>query len=209
MKPGDSHPRFTIPIESARPKGAGRFECWAPKLKRRVTLFDPFHVRLLTFLESNPRVSAYCERPMYWGRGADQKLTDFWLRAGRREICWIVTPTPRPVRAGVLSDDDDIGVRYVHFQNLAAHSIWIENWMRILPYLASNERFVSERLLLDVERATSTAPTLGQLERDFQPNDTVLVRTAVFMLLHRGRIKAKSLRDRPLGPAIELLREST
>lgn len=30
----------------------------------------------------------------------------------------------------------------------------------------------------------------GQIERDFQPHDTVLVPTAVFMLLHKGRIKA-------------------
>lgn len=208
MAPGNSHSRFTHPIDSERPKGASRFEFFAPKLKRRVTLFDPFHVRLWALLESNPRVLRYCERPAYWRHDNSRQLLDFWVRAGRREMCWIVTPTPQPARAGVLSPDDFIGVRYVHVQNLAAHSIWIENWMRILPYLASNERFVSERLLLDVERATSTAPTLGQLERDFQPYDTVLVRTAVFLLLHRGRIKAKSLRDRPLGPAIELLRES-
>lgn len=208
MAPGISHSRFTNPIDSERPKGSSRFEFFAPKLKRRVTLFDPFHVRLWAFLESNPRVLRYCERPAYWRQDNSRQLADFWVKVGRREICWIVAPTPQPARAGVLSPDDDIGVRYVHVQNLAAHSIWIENWMRILPYLASNERFVSERLLLDVERATSTAPTLGQLERDFQPHDTVLVRTAVFILLHRGRIKAKSLRYRPLGPAIELLRES-
>ena len=169
MAPGNSHSRFTHPIDSERPKGASRFEFFAPKLKRRVTLFDPFHVRLWALLESNPRVFRYCERPAYWRHDNSRQLLDFWVRAGRREMCWIVTPTPQPARAGVLSPDDDIGVRYVHVQNLAAHSIWIENWMRILPYLASNERFVSERLLLDVERATSTAPTLGQLERDFQP----------------------------------------
>ena len=57
MEPGGFYPCFTIPIESARPKGAAHFECWAPKLKRRFTLFDPFHVRLLAFLESIPRVS--------------------------------------------------------------------------------------------------------------------------------------------------------
>src|SRR5471030_2572397 len=74
---------------------------------------------------------------------------DFWVKIGRREVCWIVTPTPQPARAGGLSADDDIGVRYVHVQDLAAHGVWIENWLRILPYLASNERFVSERLLLD------------------------------------------------------------
>ncbi|MYN47739.1 hypothetical protein GTP23_22130 [Pseudoduganella sp. FT93W] len=209
MAPGISHSRFTHPIDSERPKGASRFEFLAPKLKRRVTLFDPFHVRLWALLESNPRVLRYCERPAYWHHDNRRQLADFWVKIGRREVCWIVTPTPQPARAGGLSADDDIGVRYVHVQDLAAHGVWIENWLRILPYLASNERFVSERLLLDVEQAVSSAPTLGQLERDFQPHDTVLVRTAVFMLLHKGRIKAKALRDRPLGPAMGLRRAST
>ncbi|MFZ4539502.1 hypothetical protein [Propionivibrio sp.] len=205
MELGDSHPRFTIPVESARPKGAGRFECWAPKLKRRVTLFDPFHVRLLTFLESNPRVSAYCERPMYWGLGADQKLTDFWVRAGRREICWIVT-SDRAAPTDELGPSENIAVRHIHAKNFASRTIWIDNWMRILPYIAANTRFVSEQLLADIEQATSNAPTLGAIERDFQPQDIVLIRTAVFMLLHRGRLKAEALHKQPLGPGIVLRR---
>ena len=39
MVPSKSLPRFTIPIDDAQPKGAARFELWAPKLKRRITLF--------------------------------------------------------------------------------------------------------------------------------------------------------------------------
>lgn len=207
MEPGDSHPRFTIPVESARPKGAARFECWAPKLKRRVTLFDSFHVRLLTFLESNPRVSAYCERPMYWGRGADQKLTDFWVRAGRHEVCWIVTPD-RVAPIGALGRSENMAVRHVHAKSFVSRKIWIDNWMRMLPYLAANTRFVSEQLLADIERATSNALTLGAIERDFQPQDIVLIRTAVFMLLHRGRLKAEALHKQSLGPGIVLRRLS-
>src|SRR5471030_1034367 len=128
MAPGISHSRFTHPIDSERPKGASRFEFLAPKLKRRVTLFDPFHVRLWALLESNPRVLRYCERPAYWHHDNRRQLADFWVKIGRREVCWIVTPTPQPARAGDLSADDDIGVRYVHVQDLAAHGVWIENW---------------------------------------------------------------------------------
>lgn len=209
MEPGISHSRFTIPIDSERPKGAARFEFWAPKLKRRVTLFHPFQVRLWTLLESSPRVLSYCERPAYWHHDDSRQLADFWVKVGPREICWIVTAEPQPARAGVLSGDGDIAVRYVHCQSLASHGIWIDNWMRILPYLCSNERFVSPRVLADVERATVSAPTLGQIERDFQPHDAVLVRTAVFMLLHQGRIKSGALRDQLLGPAIVLRRRAT
>jgi hypothetical protein len=54
MAPGISHSHFTHPIDSESPKCASRFEVLAPKLERRVTLFDPFHVRLWALLESNP-----------------------------------------------------------------------------------------------------------------------------------------------------------
>lgn len=56
MESSISQSRFTFPIDIVRPKSAARFELWAPKLKRRVTLFDPFHVKLCTYLESNPRM---------------------------------------------------------------------------------------------------------------------------------------------------------
>lgn len=206
MEPSNSLPRFTNPIDDARPKGAARFELWAPKLKRRITLFDPFHVRLWTLLESNPRVSAYCERPAYWHHSERQQLIDFWIKAGRRELYLIVTANPRSPRAALPSPDENIGVRYVHVKNLASRKVWIENWLRIVPYLCANAPFVSERLLTDVERATSHAPTLGEIERDFQPLDVMLVRTAAFMLLHNGRIKADALRRQPLGTEIRLRR---
>jgi hypothetical protein len=70
--------------------------------------------------------------------------------------------------------------------------------MRILLYLSANARFVSVRLTRDMEQASSSGPTLGDIERDFQPHDIVLVRTAAFMLLHQGRVKAPALRVRAL-----------
>src|SRR5471030_1475008 len=81
MAPGISHSRFTHPIDSERPKGASRFEFLAPKLKRRVTLFDPFHVRLWALLESNPRVLRYCERPAYWHQDNRRQLAVFGSRS--------------------------------------------------------------------------------------------------------------------------------
>lgn len=206
MASSSAQPRFTIPIDSARPKGAARFEFWAPKMGRRVTLFDPLQVRLWTLLESNPRVCAYCERPAYWQRDEGQQLTDFWVMTGRREVCWVVTSEPRPGRAGALSPTENIDVRYIHAKSLASRNVWLENWMRILPYLSANARFVSDRLMTDIEQTTSAAPTLGDIERDFQPHDIVLVRTAAFMLLHRGRLRADGLRVQPLGPRIILRR---
>lgn len=198
--------RFTIPIDSAQPKGAGRFEIWAPKLQRRLTLFDPFHVQLCAYFESNPSISTYCERPAYWHHNKIMQLTDFWLMAGHREMCVVTTAEPLPVHAGILSESENIAVRYIHQASLGLRAIWIENWMRILPYLSSNARFVSNQLLADITRALSgeSLQTLGQLECDFQPNDIVLVRTAVFLLLHKGMIKSDALYVQPLSSEITL-----
>lgn len=204
MMPSFLQPRFTFPVDSARPKGAPHFEVWAPKLGRRMTLFGPLHVRLCTLLESNPRVSAYCERPAYWDGNDGKQLIDFWVKAGRREVYWIVTAESRSQSPRTLIPDQNINVRYIHARHLLSHAIWIENWMRILPYLSSNAGFVSAQLLADIEQAAAADPTLGDIERDFQPNDIVLIRTAVFMLLHTGRLKADALRRQPLGPSIKL-----
>ena len=205
MMPSFLQPRFTFPIDSARPKGAPHFEVWAPKLGRRMTLFDQLHVRLFTLLESNPRVSAYCERPAYSDRNDDKQLIDFWVKAGRREVFWIVTAASGPHSPRILIPDQHINLRSIDARHLISHAIWIENWLRILPYLSANATFVSTKLLADIEQTAVTGPTLGDIERDFQPNDIVLIRTAVFMLLHTGRLKADSLRRQPLGPLIRLM----
>jgi hypothetical protein len=54
----------------------------------------------------------------------------------------------------------------------------------ILPYLSTNARFVRDRLIRGMEQASSPGPALGDIERDFQPHDIVLVRTTVSMLFH-------------------------
>jgi len=163
-------------------------------------------------LESAPFVHAYCERPAYSLFDGRRQLIDFWVKAGRREACWILAPESRSEGADTvaLNPTTSINVRYIHATSLDSRDVWIENWMRILPYLAANERFVSYGLLRDVEQATILAsPTLGEIERDFQSHDIVLVRTAVFMLLHRGRIRADLLRVHPLGPGIPFRRSPT
>lgn len=200
MAPCSTQSRFTIPIDSVRPKGAARFEFFAPKIGRRVTLFSLMQVQFWILLESTPRVLDYCERPAYWESDGGRQMTDFWVKAGRHETCWVVAADYRLGRAGTLSPSETIDVRYVHARSLASRRVWVENWMRILPYLAANARFVSNRLLTDIERASLAAPTLGEIERDFQPHDIVLVRTAAFMLLHRGRVKADALREQLLSP---------
>ena len=198
MAPSSSKPRFIQAIASARPKGAARYGFWAPKIGRKVTLFTPLQVRFWTLLEGTPRVTAYCERPAYWHHEGGKVLPDFWVKAGRREVCWIITSDSQPECTETLSSSEEIEMRYIDARSLASRSIWIENWMRILPYLSANARFVSDRLMRDMEQASSSGPTLGDIESDFQPHDIVLVRTAAFMLLHQGRVKAHALRERPL-----------
>lgn len=83
---------------------------------------------------------------------------------------------------------------------LDTNAQWIENWLRILPYLSANARLVDERLTADVEKVMGSAATLSVIERRLHPLDVVLIRAAVFRLSHQGAVTADGLRRSPLGP---------
>ena len=93
MEPSSTRSRFTIPIDSARPRGAARFEFFAPKIGRRVTLFTLLQVPLWTILESVPSVSAYCERPTFWEKASGRQL----LTPGSRQDNTKRTGSSRPL----------------------------------------------------------------------------------------------------------------
>ena len=150
MMPSFLSSRFAFPIDSARPKGAPHCEVWAPKLRRRITLFHPLHVRLFALLESNTGVSNYCEGPAYLAPNHGRQLIDFWVKAGRREVFWIVVAESRPDSPRTLTPEQNINVRYIHSRHLVSHALWIENWLRILPYLSTNAAFVNTQSLTDI-----------------------------------------------------------
>jgi hypothetical protein len=51
----------------------------------------------------------------------------------------------------------------------------------------------------EIERFVRHPQKLGKIEREFSTGDPVLVRAALFCLLHAGRVNAPELRTHPLS----------
>lgn len=79
MESSISQLRFNFPIDIVRPNGAARYELWAPKLKRRVTLFDQSHVKGQVRLDSfsiSAREQAGIRRSFCWRWQDDHRLAE-------------------------------------------------------------------------------------------------------------------------------------
>jgi hypothetical protein len=98
-----------------------------------------------------------------------------------------------------ILDVDTCTIRQVAQAELAAARIWIDNWQRMLPCLVANRDLVPPTLPQAIVRFVKEPRRLLDIEREFSTGDPVLVRTAVFGLLHNGRVGAPELRTQPLS----------
>ncbi|WP_454830100.1 hypothetical protein [Paraburkholderia xenovorans] len=185
-----------------RPRGAHRFEAFSPKLARRVVFYRRALLELWLLLEANPKVITFCERPGYVLINEDRHLADFWVRYVDRDelvvlselLCGSHVDASRPeVDAGTVE------VRLVGSAELAAARAWTDNWQRILPYLAANRGLVPATLPPAIMQFVDEPRRLLDIEREFLTSDPVIVRAALFSLLHSGRVSASALQTQPLS----------
>ncbi|MCY1231857.1 hypothetical protein D9M68_571850 [compost metagenome] len=190
------------PITFARPRGAHRFEAFSPKLARRVMFYKRPAVEQWLLLEADPAVVAFCERPCYAPIDGCRRLVDFWVRYVDREELLLVddasSEDQAPAAKGDL-DDKALSIRYVAMAELVAARTWIDNWQRMLPYLVANRALVAPTLPGEIERFIKVPQRLLAIEREFSTGDPVLVRSALFGLLHGGRANAQELRTQSLS----------
>ncbi|MDR7009627.1 hypothetical protein [Paraburkholderia strydomiana] len=153
-------------------------------------------------LEADPSVIAFCERPGYIQIDRHKRLADFLARYVDRNELVILddrfseVDVTKPDR---VLDADTCTIRRVAQAELAAARIWIENWQRMLPCLVANRDLVPSTLPQAIARFVKEPRRLLDIEREFSTGDPVLVRTAVFGLLHNGRVGAPELRTQPLS----------
>jgi hypothetical protein len=192
---------FDCPLEVPRPPGARRIEAWSPRLKRRLTLYSRAAYELWVSIESDPAVRAFCERPARLAGANGSEVAEFWVRKDRRdEFLLLGAPAARdPERFVLLEDERVVRVRRVVPADLLAARTWVLNWQQILPYLAANLRFATPALLAEVKAALASPRSLMALERRFREQDAMIVRTALFALLHAGAVRAPSLHTKPLS----------
>lgn len=203
-------PRFTTPADNRRPHGAHRYEVWSPKLSRRITFFHDLRLDAWVLLEAEPAVTAFCERPLVFKGEKRNRVVDFWVRRGGSEELLILGPGDSQDQApsahpalSAFAEAEKMNIRILSSTDVRANPHLLSNWKTILHYLAPNVRLLSNELKERTleECAASDGRTLVELEEALTDEDPVLVRTAVFALLHEGNLTSPDVASAPLGGA--------
>jgi hypothetical protein len=190
------------PVALVRPRGAHRYEGFSPKLARRLTFYRRGLLEQGILFEADPAVIVFCERPGCVNVNGKERLVDFWVRyVDRQELVILddafdedhVTKSHRHL------DEAALPIRKVSSADLAAARVWIDNWQRMLPCIVANRSLVSPSLQRAIERFLIHPRRLLEIEREVSCGDTVLVRTAVFGMLHAGRLSAPDLHTQALS----------
>jgi hypothetical protein len=190
------------PVALARPRGAHRFEGFSPKLARRLTFYRRDLLEQWILFEADPAVVSFCERPGYVNVSAKQLLAEFWVcYVDRQELvilddAFYDEPATRSHRR---LDGAALPIRKISLADLAAARVWIDNWQRMLPCIVANWSLVSSSLPRAIDRFLAQPRKLIEIEREFSSGDPVLVRTAVFGMLHAGRLSAPDLHMQALS----------
>ncbi len=178
-----------------------RIQLYSPKAARMLVLFSYDAVATWALAESSPLVEAFCEYPGFVALDGARTLADFWVRgSGREQFIKIedgIELTPEfPERVRTYAD---VEISLVGVDWLAHRQVWIDNWLQINPYLVANARFVSPATLDRVVSLFDEPRPLFDIEHALRDVDAQLVRTAVFMLMHQGRLVSDDLAVRPLA----------
>jgi len=185
------------PLAITRPRGARMIEARSPKLGRLVQHYDQASFQQWIRLETDPSVSTFCERPARIGADPTSPLISYWVsRKQAQEFVMLVT-AERP--ADLPNEHDRMPLRVVTSPELAAASMWIDNWQRMLPVINCSSSLVTPALKKSVLALCNTSITLLAMERELANTQPMLVRAAVFDLLRTGGLAAPSLHTHKLS----------
>lgn len=190
----DSSARFAAPLETVRPRGGRLIEGFSVKLQRRVRLFSHSSFAQWIRLEADPSVLAFCERPARAGPGPASRLIDFWVQRADEDAMLLLAE-----REDVPSQLHGMGMRVVGDAELAAASIWIGNWSRMLPVINATRTVLPPSILRSVVTHVREVMSLGRLEQELSFGNPSLARGAIFEQLRSGAIRAPSLHTQPIG----------
>lgn len=190
------------PLALARPRGAHRFEAFSLKLARRLTLYQSGDLQQWILLEADPSVETFCERPGYVIIDGRRTLADFWVRYADHDELVIhndVADDNNAVeKTGGTLDTRGLSIRHVGAPELMTSRVWISNWRSMLPCLIANRRLITRALSESILESLSEPKRLADIEHQFTRGDPVLVRAALFGLLHEGRVSSRELHSEPL-----------
>lgn len=177
-----------------------RIQVYSPKAARMLVLFSYDCVAAWALAEGSPQICTFCEYPGFIPLGGTRLMADFWLRSASQERfikieggieLWPELPEQVPIYV-------DAHVSSLSTSWLTQHKVWVDNWLQINPYLVTNARFVTSEMLDRVGSLFSTSRPLFEVEHALRDVDAQLVRTAVFMLMHQGKLCSDDLFEHQL-----------
>ncbi len=190
---------FEQPIYPKVGPSGHRFESFSPKLNRRVVFFDRWNVDQWVLLEADREVTRFCERPCRLQPKISQRLVDFWVKTHTGAYGLLIqTAQETPSDADKTKDAPIEEIRTVAITDLTACGQRIQNWRLILPYLIANRTLITQEWTDPVMDLLHKPQTLGSVEHHFRGRDIVLIRAALFKLLHQGHLVSEDLDKRPL-----------
>ena len=200
--------RFTEPASDIRPYGSARLDGYAPKLARHITLYGENSLHALITLEADPSIITYCERPTVITDLQPERVLDFWVRRKDQEELWLIL---RPSENDWLHQDNaptyafkvwaeanNLKLLFLLPENLVRSQAWQDNWIEILGYIASNVSAIPKSILKEIESYVAQPRTIRDIEGNFASVDKILVRSAIFQLVHQGILKIPDIEESPL-----------
>lgn len=201
--------RFTAPADNARPYKSHRYDVFGVKIGRRLTLFGEQSLSAFIALEADPSVLAYCERPLVIKDLRPKRVVDFWVkRASAQEMWFLLRPSEFTWRSDpnapcaafkAWAAASDLSIVLHVSEDLGPSEEARRNWGEILRYLSANLKFVRADLVEQVCRTCSDRRTIGEIQNLLEDEDPILVRTAIFRLVHEGRFQIPSIQTSRIG----------
>lgn len=204
-------PRFTFSsaADNSRPFGSHRYDVYGLKIRRRLFLYGELPLNGFIAIESDPEISSYCERPVVITELKPRRVVDFWVQRSLggelwlllrpSELKWLDRKYPPTEAFNAWAEDQGLIIKLVTPESLGAGSILLGNWGEILRHLSANTRHTDPNLVSRVLELCQDEMSIKAVQERLPEEDPVIVRTAIYTLLHQGMLIGNDMIERRLS----------
>lgn len=128
---------------------------------------------------------------------------DFWVKKNDQEELWLILrPSEHdwlaqgdaPTHAfKVWAETNKLNLRLLLPETFVKTQVWLDNWIEILGYLSPNVGVIPKSITKEIVDYATQPKTIRELEENFASTDRTLVRSAIFNLVHQGKLKIPDL----------------
>lgn len=204
------HLTFSSAADNSRPFGSHRYDVYGPKIQRRLYLYGELPLNGFIAIESDPEISSYCERPVVITELKPRRVVDFWVQRRKSgelwlllrpsELKWLDRKRPPTEAFHTWAEDQGLKIKLITPEKLGAGSILLGNWGDILRYLSANAKYIDPHLITRVLEYCQGEMSIKALQERLPEEDPVILRTAIYTLLHNGALIGLDMNERRLGP---------